>query len=503
MQYDIDSIETRQLPVFIGGEWRQPKSGCYLDSFDPASGAPWYQAADAGEADIDDAVNAARGALRDPAWKGITQTARGEMIYRLAELIGQRFDKLAEVETRDNGKVIRETRAQIGYLKDYYRYFAGMADKLQGDTIPLNKPSSLNFTLREPIGVVGIIVPWNSPLYMMSCTLAPCLAVGNAIVIKPSEHTSASAIAFSELVKEAGFPDGVVNIVTGHGHSAGDALTRHPGVNKIAFTGGTETGRKVAVNAAGHVAPCNLELGGKSPHVIFDDADVERAANGVVAGIFAATGQTCVAGSRCFVQESIHDELVNHLVEQSAQIVLGNPLREQTQIGPLALHAQLEKVKRYVEYGSADGARLVSGGKRPETPACAHGWYFEPTIFADVSNDMRIARDEIFGPVVGIIKFKEEAELLRLANDTSYGLAAGVWTRDIDRAMRFVHAIDAGTVWVNTYRSASMMSPAGGFKESGYGKHNGLEAVREYSRLKNVVVDYSGTAQDPFVIRVK
>ena len=503
MQYDIDSIQTRQLPVFIGGEWRAPKSGRYLDSFDPAFGKPWYQAADAGQADIDDAVTAARGALRDPAWEGITQTARGEMIYRLAELIGQRFDKLAEIETRDNGKLIRETRAQISFLKDYYRYFAGMADKLQGDTIPLNKLSSLNFTLREPIGVVGIIVPWNSPLYMMSCTLAPCLAVGNSVVIKPSEHTSASAIAFSELIQEAGFPRGVVNIVTGHGQGAGDALTRHPGINKIAFTGGTETGRQVAANAAGHNAPCNLELGGKSPHVIFDDADIERAANGVVAGIFAAAGQTCVAGSRCFIQESIHDQLVDLLVEKAAQIVLGNPMREQTQIGPLAVRAQLEKVMRYVEYGTADGATLLSGGKRPADPACAGGWYFEPTIFADVSNDMRIARDEIFGPVAAIIKFRDEAELLRLANDTPYGLAAGVWTRDIDRAMRFVHAIDAGMLWVNTYRSASMMSPAGGFKDSGYGKHNGFEAVREYSRLKNVIIDYSGAAQDAFVMRMK
>ena len=503
MQYDINSIETRRLPVFIDGDWRPPKSQRYLDSFDPTFGKPWYQVADAGEADVDDAVNAARQALRNPAWRGITQSERGEMIYRLAELIGQRFEKLAEIETRDNGKLIRETRAQIGYLKDYYRYFAGMADKLQGDTIPLNKPQSFNFTLREPIGVVAIIVPWNSPLYMMSCTLAPCLAAGNAVVIKPSEHTSASAIAFSELVKEAGFPNGVVNIVTGCGSGAGDALTRHAGVNKIAFTGGTETGRQVAINAASHVAPCNLELGGKSPHVVFEDADIERATNGVVAGIFAAAGQTCVAGSRCFVQTSIHDQLVDSLIEKSMQIMIGNPMEPQTQIGPLALQAQLEKVSQYVEYGIADGARLVSGGKRPEIPECAGGWYFEPTIFTDVNNDMRIARDEIFGPVVGIIKFQDEAELLRLANDTPYGLAAGVWTHDIDRAMRFVHAIDAGTLWVNTYRSASMMSPAGGFKESGYGKHNGFEAMREYSRLKNVVIDYSGATQDAFVMRMK
>ncbi len=503
MQYNIESIAGQRLPVFIGGKWRAPKSAKYLDSFNPATGEPWYQAADAGEADVDDAVNAAGRALRDPAWSGITQSARGEMIYRLAELIGENFDQLAKIETRDSGKLIREARVQIGYLKDYYQYFAGMADKLQGDTIPLNKLATLNFTLREPIGVVGIIVPWNSPLYMMSCTLAPCLTVGNTTVIKPSEHTSASAIAFCELVKQAGFPDGVVNVVTGFGEGAGVALTRHSGVAKIAFTGGTETGRQVATNAATHIAPCNMELGGKSPHVIFADADIERAVNGVVAGIFAAAGQTCVAGSRCFVHESIHDDLVARLIASAERIVIGNPMHEQTEIGPLALYSQLEKVTRYVEYANADGAQLRSGGKRPNTSECTNGWYYEPTIFSEVNNDMRVARDEIFGPVVAVIRFREEDELLRLANDTPYGLAAGVWTRDIDRAMRFVHAIDAGMVWVNTYRSASMMSPAGGFKGSGYGKHNGFEAVREYSRLKNVVIDYSGVAQDAFVMRVK
>ena len=503
MHYDIDSIAGQQLPVFIGGEWRAPKSKKYLDSFNPATGEAWYQATDASDADVDDAVVAAARALRDPAWGGITQSARGEMIHRLAELIGEHSDQLAQIETRDNGKLIRETRAQIGYLKDYYRYFAGMADKLQGDTIPLNKPATLNFTLREPLGVVGIIVPWNSPLYMMSCTLAPCLAAGNTVVIKPSEHTSASAIAFCQLIKDAGFPDGVVNVVTGHGVGAGAALTRHHAVAKITFTGGTETGRQVAANAATHIAPCNLELGGKSPHVVFADADIERAVNGVVAGIFAAAGQTCVAGSRCFVHDSIHDEVVARLIKRAEQIVIGNPMDKQTEIGPLALRAQLEKVTQYVEYGNADGAKLVSGGKPPAHPASRGGWYFEPTVFTEVGNDMRIARDEIFGPVAAVIRFNDEAELLRMANDTPYGLTAGLWTRDIDRAMRFVHSVDAGTVWVNTYRSASMMSPAGGFKESGYGKHNGFEAMREYSRLKNVVIDYSGETQDAFVMRMK
>ncbi|MEM7294405.1 MAG: aldehyde dehydrogenase, partial [Pseudomonadota bacterium] len=416
MQYTTETIASHELPLFIDGQWRDPHSKQYFDSYNPATGEPWYRAAEANAADVDAAISAARNALRDPQWGELTQSVRGEHLFRLADLIGQHHQELAEIETRDNGKLIRETRAQIGFLRDYYRYFAGMADKLQGDTVPINKSAMLNMTLREPIGVIGIIVPWNSPLYMMSCTLAPCLAVGNTVVIKPSEHTSASAIAFAELIVEAGFPPGVVNIVTGAGASTGDALTRHSGIDKIAFTGGTETGRKVATNAAQNIVPCNLELGGKSPHVVFGDADLERAANGVVAGVFAAAGQTCVAGSRCFVEASIHDDLVALLQEKSSQIILGDPSAEETQIGPLALREQLEKVTRYVGYGVEDGAALIAGGKQPDNEKCAGGWYFEPTLFTDVDNSMRIARDEIFGPVAGIIKFQSEKELLALAN---------------------------------------------------------------------------------------
>ena len=497
-----DRIEGASLPLFIDGTYRKARSQKNLESYDPSVGQVWYQASDGGERDIDDAVQAAAKALGDPAWRDLSQSDRGRLLYRLADLIAANGESLAEIETRDNGKLLREMRAQLAYLPDYYRYFAGMADKIQGDVIPINKPQTLNFTLREPLGVVGIIVPWNSPLYMMSCTLAPCLAVGNAVVIKPSEHTSASALAFVRLIKEAGFPDGVVNVVTGYGHTAGDALTRHPGVAKIAFTGGTETGRKVAVNAGQRLVPCNLELGGKSPHVVFADADLDRAVGGIVSGIFAAAGQTCIAGSRCFIQQGIYDEVLERLRARTEQIRIGHPRDEATQIGPLALKAQLEKVSRYVSFGKEDGAQLVTGGKPPRRADLDGGWYFEPTIFANVTNDMRIAQDEIFGPVAGVLKFGDEEELIRLANDTAYGLASGIWTKDIDRALRFARRIEAGTVWVNTYRSPSMMSPAGGFKESGYGKHNGFEAVREYSRLKSVIIDHSGAAQDPFVMRL-
>ena len=503
IRFDHSAVSSARLPIFIANEWRGPRSAAYLESYNPATGETWYQAAESGEADVNDAVSAAGHALSYPAWRDLTQTARGALLYRLAELIAENASELARIETTDNGKLLSETSAQIGYLADYFRYFAGMADKAQGETIPVNKKQTLNFTLREPLGVVGIIVPWNSPLNTMSVSVAPCLAMGNSVVVKPSEHTSATAVAFAELVRTAGFPDGVFNVVTGYGHTVGDALTKHSGVAKIAFTGGAVTGRRVAANAASHLAQANLELGGKSPHVIFDDADLERAANGVVAGVFAAAGQTCVAGSRCFIHKRVYSEMIDRLAVRTKAIRIGSPVAPETQIGPLALKAQLDKVQQYVDFAQQDGAKLVAGGRRPNGDNLGKGWFFEPTLFASVTNEMRVARDEIFGPVASVISFEDEDELIRLANDTPYGLASGIWTRDIDRALRFAHAVDAGTVWINTYRSAAMMSPMGGFKESGYGKHNGFEAIREFSRLKNVVVDYSGSTQDAFVIRLK
>jgi (Z)-2-((N-methylformamido)methylene)-5-hydroxybutyrolactone dehydrogenase len=503
MRTTVEKITGARTELYIGGKWVTPASGRYLDSYDPATGKVWYQAADGGEEDIAAAVQAAQAALANPAWRRITQTERGAMMRRLAALLAEHADEIGRLETRDNGKLLKEMKAQAAVLPDSYYYFAGMTDKIQGDVVPVNKRDVLNFTTREPIGVVGIIVPWNSPLFLLTSALAPCLAIGNTVVVKPSEHTSASALALAELIEQAGYPPGVYNVVTGHGHPAGEALAKHPGIAKISFTGGSETGRKVAMNAASHLAQTSLELGGKSPHVVFADADPDRAATGVVSGIFAAAGQTCIAGSRCFVQAEIYDEIVDRLVDRAGKIVIGDPEHAETQLGPLALKAQLEKVQRYVGYGISEGASIVAGGKPPARDDLTAGWYFEPTVFTGVRNHMRIARDEIFGPVLAMMKFKTEDELIQLANDTDYGLAAGIWTRDIDRALRFARDIDAGTVWINTYRSASYMSPAGGFKQSGYGKVGGFEAIRTFSRLKSVVIDYSGETHDPFVMRLK
>ncbi len=503
MKLTTQTLENSRQNLLIGGASVAPKSGKYLESYDPTTGEAWYAFADAGVDDVDDAVRAAGEAFRDPAWRRMTQTDRGKLVRRLAELIAENADTLAEIETHDNGKLLKEMRAQMRALPDSYTYFAGMADKLQGDTVPVNKLDMLNFTLREPIGVVGMITPWNSPLMMLTGTLAPCLAIGNTVVVKPSEHATASTLALMELIEAAGFPPGVVNVVTGPGRTAGDALVKHPGLAKIVFTGSIQTGRLIARNAADNLIPCQMELGGKSPHVVFGDADLDRAVNGVVAGVFAAAGQTCVAGSRCFVEASIYDRFVEALVARTQRIAIGHPMDDSSELGPLALADQLTKVEGYVASGIREGARVATGGKRPQSGDLARGWYFEPTVMVEARNDMAFMRDELFGPVVGVMPFSTESEMIALANDTRYGLASGIWTRDVDRAIRFATQIDAGTAWINTYRSAAFMSSMGGFKESGYGRRGGFDVMREFSRIKNVVLDYSGAMQDPFVIRLK
>jgi aldehyde dehydrogenase (NAD+) len=415
---------------------------------------------------------------------------------RLAGLVDENAEELAVAEVRDNGKLLREMRGQMEALPQYYEYFAGAADKIGGDVIGSSKPNFFVYQLLEPVGVVGAITSWNSPLLIAAYKLAPGLAAGCTFVLKPSEHTSVSTILFARLVEEAGFPPGVLNVVTGDGPNVGEPLVSNPGVDKIAFTGSTVTGMRVASAAASHLAKVSLELGGKSPNIVFADADLDAAASGVIAGIFAACGQSCVAGSRLLVQRSVHDELLSRIVDRTAAITIGNPMDLETEMGPLAFQAHYDRVVSFVDVGLDEGAELIFGGKRPDH--LPEGLFLEPTIFDRVENGMRIAQEEIFGPVLSVISFEGEDEAVRLANDSSHGLAAGVWTRDIQRGHRLAKAIQAGTVWLNAYRMVSHDVPFGGYKASGYGRENGLEGLREYQQTKTVWVETEGLVRDPF-----
>ncbi|MEM9097793.1 MAG: aldehyde dehydrogenase, partial [Pseudomonadota bacterium] len=466
--------------LFIGGEYVDPVEGQWIESMDPYRHAVWAKIPRGSAADMDLAVSTAKAAMTTGPWAKMTPTARGKIMRKIGDLVGEHAERLAEIEVRDNGKLMSEMRAQLNYHPEWWYYYAGLADKIEGGVVPIDKPDHFAFTEHEPVGVVGALTAWNSPLMFVAWKCAPAMAAGCSVVVKPSEFTSASTLEFAALTREAGLPDGVFNVVTGLGAEAGAALVEHPGVAKITFTGSDVTGKIIYQQAAKTMKRVSLELGGKSPNIIFADANLEAAAAGAVSGIFAATGQTCIAGSRLLVQNSIKDEVTQRLIDLANTAKIGDPMQPETNIGPVTTEPQYKKILDYIDIAKGEGAKLLAGGG----PSDVGPQFVLPTIFTDVTNDMRIAQEEVFGPVLSIIGFEDEEEAVAIGNDVIYGLAAGVWTQNIGRAHRLAKALKAGVVWVNTYRAVSYMMPFGGMKHSGLGRESGVNAIHEYLETK-------------------
>jgi aldehyde dehydrogenase (NAD+) len=485
----------------INGRDVAAADGRTFTAFNPTTGGPWGTFSLAGTSDVDLAVKAASTAYRSGPWSALTPTRRGRLLMKWGERIAANADRIATIETEQNGKLYAEMRAQARIAEDWLYYFGGLADKIEGTVIPIERRSILNYTLREPLGVVGVITPWNSPTFIAIMSLAPALAAGNTIVLKPSEITSGSAIELARLAEESGIPPGVINVVTGF-RETGEALVDHPQVAKVSFTGSVMAGRAIAARAGQRLVSCMLELGGKSPNIVFSDANLDQAEAGVLAGIFAAAGQTCVAGSRVYIEQSIYDRFVERIVRRAKKIVVGDPLKSDTHMGPVATKVQLEKDESMVKRAVAEGAALLCGGGRPSIAGFPDGYFFEPTIVHQAGKDNFLMRNEVFGPVLAVTPFTDEAEVLALANDTEFGLAAGVWTRDVRRAHTMARALEAGTVWVNTYRALTFNSPFGGYKASGIGRQNGIEAVYQYLQTKSVWCELGDEIQDPFVMKV-
>ncbi|KJC50545.1 carnitine dehydratase [Bradyrhizobium sp. LTSP885] len=490
----------KRYELFIDGKWCAPSSNEWFETIEPYSGQAWAEIPRATKADADHAVEAAHRAFLSPEWADMSAARRGALLRKLADLVEANADHLGRIEQRDNGKLIAEVSGQVRNVAGWFHYYAGLADKVAGSVVPMPRPDVFNYTKYEPLGVVVAITPWNSPLALNSWKMAPALAAGNTIVIKPSEFTSASLLEFAMLAEEAGFPKGVVNVVTGFGADVGDALVRHPKTAKIAFTGGEIGGRAVNEAAASDFKKVTLELGGKSPNIVFDDADMDQAVRGAVAGIFAATGQTCMAGSRLLLQDSIHDKFIERLVLLAKSARIGDPSKMETEVGPVATRPQFEKILRMIEMAKAEGARCILGGHALSGEGYGQGQFVAPTIFVDVTNEMKIAQQEVFGPVLSIIRFKDEDDAIRIANDVVFGLAAGVWTQNLHRALYCVDRIRAGTVWVNNYRSTSFATPFGGYKRSGLGREGGVEAIKEYLQVKSVWITTKPDRKNPFAL---
>jgi len=473
--------------LYIGGQWVDALASGTFPTINPATEEPLTTVAEGRAEDVDRAVRAARQAFEAGAWTKMSGADRGRILWKIGDLLEARTAEIAEVETRDSGKTITEAaRVDLPMAADCFRYFAGWASKLEGETIPVRAPT-FNYTLREPVGVVGQIIPWNFPILLAAWKVAPALAAGNTIVLKPAEQTPLTAIRLAQVAEEAGLPAGVLNVVTGFGPTAGAALVDHPGIDQIAFTGSTAVGQEIMRRASTTLKRVTLELGGKSPNIVFADADLDLAVRGASNGIFYNKGEVCTAGSRLFVEEGAHDALLEKLLPFTARLQQGDPLDPKTRVGPQVSEAQMKRVLSYVDKGKGEGARLLAGGERVP----GKGYYVRQTIFGDVRNDMTIAKEEIFGPVLSVLRFREIDEVLRLANDTPYGLAAAIWTRDIKKAHRAARQLHAGTVWINTYGLYDNAMPFGGYKMSGFGRELGHHGLLEYTRTKSVWVDLS------------
>ncbi|GAA3848744.1 aldehyde dehydrogenase [Streptomyces sedi] len=483
----------QRFRMLLAGRSVDARSGRTFTSENPYTGDDWAEVPDAGPEDVDAAVEAARAAF--PGWSATTGFARAEALRRLGDLVLENADELARLEVNDSGKLHREMLGQVRALATWYHYYAGLAQTVEGRQIPVPNPDYLVYTRREPVGVVAAITPWNSPLLLMTWKLAPALAAGCTVVVKPSEHSPAATLAFAELLARAGLPPGVVNVVTGRSRALGEHLVAHPGVDKVAFTGSTATGRAVARAAAERLIPATLELGGKSPQLVFPDADLTSAANGLVAGVFAATGQSCMAGSRLLVHESVHDALVDLVAERASRIRLGDPLDAETEMGPVANRPQYDKIRRHLDTAAAEHATLVCGG----VDEALGGYFVKPTVLS-VSPGDTVFREEVFGPVLSVVPFADEEEAVALANDTPYGLAAGVWTTDVHRAHRVAARLRAGSVWINAYRAVAPSVPFGGFGDSGLGRENGVDSLGPYLEEKAVWTELTGVPRDPFTL---
>ena len=489
-----------KFQLYIDGAFCDGAEGKRIACVNPATEEEWTSAPEATEVDVDRAVAAAKRAFETGPWAEMTASARGKALYRLGDLLEERAEEFAEIETRDSGKILRETAAQVRYMAEYLRFYAGLADKVTGQTLAHDKPEMICMTTREPLGVVAAVIPWNSQIFLTCVKLGPALAMGNTMVIKASEDAPTPVLKLAELIHDAGFPPGVVNVVAGYGASCGSRLTSHPDVARVAFTGGVEAARNVVKNTSENFALLTLELGGKNPVLVFDDANLESAANGVVAGVFAAAGQSCVSGSRLLVQENIRDEFLEILTQKAAAIKIGDPMDKATEMGPLCTRRQRDKIETLLGESLDKGAKLITGGKVPEN--FETGNYFEPTIVLCEGNALPVFEEELFGPVLSVRSFKSEDEAVEIANNSRFHYAGGAFTRDLARGMRLTKKLAGGITYINTWRVISPTAPFGGNKDTGYGRESGLDTIHDYSRTRTVWINTSDAPMpDPFVMR--